>query len=166
MIEAFFANDSEQRVTRFLGSRVPRITESVAREMLKQMIVLSSHVATEHLSGRPGLRNITGTLRRSVLASPKVNETSDAIQGTVSTDPSVPYARIQEYGGTINIPEIVPKRAKALHFVIGGRSVFAKRVRAHSVNIPERSFMRVSLREKQADIVAGLDRAIGQAVNS
>ncbi len=167
MIEAYFANNSEQRVERFLGTRAPRITESIAREMLKQMIVLSSHVATEHLSGRPGLRNITGTLRRAVLASPKVSESTRDIKGTVSTDPSVEaYARIQEYGGRVNIPEIVPRRAQALHFTIGGRSVFAKRVRAHSVTIPERSYMRSSLREKQADIVAGLNRAVGQAVNS
>lgn len=166
MIEAYFANNSDQRVEQFLGTRAPRIVESVSREMLKQMIALSSHVATEHLSGRPGLRNITGTLRRSVLASPKVTPSGEAILGTVSTGPEVPYAKIQEYGGRINMPEIVPRRAQALRFMIGGQVVFAKRVRAHSVVIPERSFMRVSLQEKQADIVAGLNRAIGQAVNS
>ena len=166
MIEAYFENHSDARVEKFLETRAPKIAESISREMLKQMIALSSHVATEHLSGRPGLRNITGTLRRSILASPKVADSGNAILGTVSADPSVPYARIQEYGGTVNIPEIVPRRARALRFVVNGRTVFAKRVRAHRVTIPARSYMRTSLEEKKADILGGLNTAIAAAVKT
>lgn len=164
MIDLYFQNNSDQRVQSWLASRKPRITESLAKEMLRQMIKLSRHVAEEHLSGRPGLRNITGTLRRAVLASPRANQTAEAISGTVSVDRSVPYARIQEYGGTVQIPEIVPKRAKALHWMSGGSNVFAMRVRAHPVTIPARSFMRVSLEEQKLSIIEGLKGAVAEAV--
>jgi hypothetical protein len=164
MITATFQN-SDRRVVEFIRSRAPLLRESISREMLKQMILLSAHVATDHLSGRPGLRNITGTLRRSVLASPRVSEGSNSISGTVSADPSVPYARIQEYGGTVQIPELIPKRKLALANVTSGWGPY-RRARAHAVTIPERSFMRSSLRESQAAIVAGLNAAVAQAARS
>jgi hypothetical protein len=166
MIELYFANSSDQRVQAWLASRKPLIADSLAKEMLRQMIALSRHVAEGHLTGRPGLRNITGTLRRAVLASPRAEQTSADIKGTVSVDRSVPYARIQEYGGTVQIPEIVPKRAQALHWSSGGADVFAKRARAHPVTIPARSFMRSSLEEQKQMIIEGLTAAAAQAAKA
>lgn len=51
------------------------------------------------------------------------------------------YARIHQFGGTIQIPELRPRNKKALRFMIGGREVFARRVRAHAVHIPARPFL-------------------------
>ena len=77
-----------------------------------------------------------------------MDEGGDDIVGTVGSD--VVYARIHEYGGTI-----VPKVAKALRFVIGGQTVVAK-----SVTMPERSFLRSALSDREMDIRAALAAAV------
>lgn len=91
------------------------------------------------------LRSKTGALRDSVRA--ELSEDASGFAARVWSDGSVPYARIQEYGGRIAIPETLPSHAKALAFVYGGRMVFARRVQAHIVDVPERSYMRTSLAE-------------------
>ena len=87
----------------------------------------------------------SGALRASMRAD--VAETRAGFDLRVASDGSVAYARIQEYGGRIAVPEIAPRNAKALVFAYGGRVVFAKAARAHAVNIPERSYMRSSLED-------------------
>ncbi|MCI0557436.1 MAG: phage virion morphogenesis protein, partial [Nitrososphaera sp.] len=69
------------------------------------------------------------------------------IIGTVGTN--VKYAAIHEFGGLIHVPEIIPVRAKALHFFMHGREIFAKRVRAHTIRMPARSFLCSSLLEME-----------------
>ena len=55
------------------------------------------------------------------------------------------YGRIHQFGGNIRIPAriIVPKKAKALRFMIGGKTVFAKKVsqKSRMVTIPQRKFL-------------------------
>jgi hypothetical protein len=77
------------------------------------------------------------------------------VTATLSID-GVPYAAIQEYGGTVSIPEIVPGRAKALAFEIKGREIFAQRVRAHSVTIPAHAYLRDALAGSAAAIMTAL----------
>ena len=91
------------------------------------------------------LRPKSGALRASIRA--EVSEDASGFAARVWSGGSLPYARIQEYGGRIEVPAIVPKTAGALAFGYGGRMVFAKRARAHAVQIPERSYMRTSLAE-------------------
>jgi len=91
------------------------------------------------------LRPKSGTLRASIRA--EVGEDAGGFAARVWSTGSLSYARIQEYGGRIEIPAIVPKTAGALAFAYGGRMVFAKRARAHGVQLPERSYMRTSLAE-------------------
>jgi phage gpG-like protein len=81
--------------------------------------------------GRPALE-VTGALWRSV---DHATTASEAIWG-VPAEPVAgrPYARIHQFGGVIR-----PKNAKALHFTIGGKSVFAQ-----SVTIPARAYLGVS----------------------
>jgi len=98
----------------------------------------------EKLSGGVlGIRsgNLLGSIRS------EVSEDAHSVTARVWSDGSVPYARIQEYGGRIAIPEIVPVQAEALAFSYGGRMIFAKRTAAHVVDLPERSFLRFSLAE-------------------
>ncbi|MGH6889799.1 MAG: hypothetical protein ACREHF_11500 [Rhizomicrobium sp.] len=85
----------------------------------------------------------SGALRDSVRAETD----ADGTGARVFSDGSVPYARIHEYGGRINVPEIAPDEAKALAFAYGGRMVFAKHAAAHVVTIPERSYLRSALAE-------------------
>lgn len=89
------------------------------------------------------LRPKSGALRASLRAA--VAEDSAGLAGRVWSEGSLPYARIQEFGGRIMVPELAAQSTMALAFVYGGKLVFAKRVRAHAVEIPERSYMRSSL---------------------
>lgn len=89
------------------------------------------------------LRPKSGTLRASVRAA--VVEDAAGLGARVWSDGSLPYARIQEYGGRIMVPDLAARNAKALAFVYGGKIVLARHVRAHAVELPERSYMRSSL---------------------
>jgi len=91
------------------------------------------------------LQTKSGALSASLRA--EASEAVDGFAARVWSDGTVPYARIQEYGGRIAIPEIAARNAKALAFAYGGKMVFAKRVAPHIVVIPERSYMRASLAE-------------------
>lgn len=114
-----------------------------------------------NLSGavlRPG----SGALRDSVRA--EMSEDASGFAARVWSDGSVPYARIQEYGGRIAVPEILPNRAKALAFVYGGRMVFAKSARAHVVDIPERSYMRTALAEFAPAFLEGVRKVAAESL--
>lgn len=81
----------------------------------------------------------TGNLRRSITYD--IREDGEA----VAIGTSVPYAAIHQYGGKIRIPArtIVPKKAKALRFIVNGKEVFAKsaKQKARTVTIPQRKFL-------------------------
>jgi hypothetical protein len=106
------------------------------------------------------LRPRSGALRASLRA--EIAEDTGGFQARVWSDGSLAYARIQEYGGRIAIPEIVPGNAKALAFLYGGRLVFARRTRAHAVTIPERSYMRSSLDDFAPAFADSIRRIAGE----
>lgn len=91
----------------------------------------------KHLSGpRPkNLGRVSGDLARSIGYKVTGNK--------VAVGTNLIYARIHEYGGVI-----VPRQAKALHFKLrdGGWRTASK------VVMPERSFLRSSLRESRGAI--------------
>lgn len=111
-------------------------------------------LAVRKVSGEV-LKVRSGRLRRSIFQD--VTADSEGTVGRVFTSPDVPYARIHEYGGRIQIPEIVPIRARALCFEVGGRIVFAKRVAPHVVEMPERPYMRPSLAEQTPKFEADME---------
>ena len=106
------------------------------------------------------LRVRSGTLRASMRSA--VAESTGGLEARVYSDGLVPYARIHEYGGRIAVPGIVPRNAKALAFAYGGRLVFAERVCAHAVTIPERSTMRSSLEEFAPSFADAIRRIPGE----
>lgn len=65
---------------------------------------------------------------------------------------NVKYAGTHQYGGKIKIPArtIVPKHAKVLSFMIGGKRVFATKVKqkARTVVIPQRKFLMFQEEDK------------------
>jgi phage gpG-like protein len=71
----------------------------------------------------------------------------------------VKYAAIHEFGAVIPPHEIVPDKAKALAFLVGGKQAFAARVNLPAVTMPERSYMRSSLAEMADDIRDELTKA-------
>lgn len=76
----------------------------------------------------------TGTLRRSIITD--VGATSAKVGS------NLPYAKIQEFGGTIR-----PKKKKMLAFKIGGKLVFAKKV-----TLPSRPYLIPALFSSEEQI--------------
>ena len=141
--------------------RLATIPERVHAELLlavtAQTLALEGYIKGSKLSGQV-LNRRTGNLRASIQRA--IDNQADAVIGRVFSDGTVKYARIHEYGGTIRIPDVYPVRAQALHFFTGGKEVFAKHVRAHTVTMPERSFMRSALADRRDAILAALKAAV------
>jgi phage gpG-like protein len=145
-------------------ARLARVRQSlfaaVKMAVTSQTIALRTRVQ-EKLDGEV-LQMRSGRLHDSVTAT--IDTDGDVVSGDVSVA-GVRYAAIQEYGGTVHVPEIVPERASALAFAIKGELIFAARARAHDVTIPERSYLRSSLAENSDAIAAALRDAVAAAAN-
>jgi phage gpG-like protein len=100
-------------------------------------------------------------LRDSVRQEPAQGDIT--IAAAVVVPASVPYAEIQEFGGTTPAHAIVPRKGEALRFVAGGKAVFARRVAHPGSRIPERSYLRAALAEMENDITAALGEAVAEA---
>ena len=119
-------------------------------------------VKNDKLSGAV-LNAGSGTLRDSIAAN--VSADADGVVASVGSEGDVKYAAIQEYGGKTSAHEILPIKAQALAFVVGGAQVFARRVEHPGSVIPERSSLRSSLDDMRDEIARragrGRDRDMG-----
>ena len=149
-----------QQLIAHLSAMPSDVHAGLVRTVTKLALQLE-RLVKQKLSG-PVLKVRSGLLRSSIHS--RVQDTIGGVIATVGTN--VKYARIHEFGGTIHIPEIRPKSARALAFEIGGQTIFAAFTRAHDVRMPERSFLRSALREMEPQIKADLSSAVGQAVQS
>ncbi len=70
------------------------------------------------------------------------------------------YAHAQEHGARTTAHEILPNKAKALAFALGGKTVFAGSVKSPGATIPPHSFLRSSLKTMAGDIKAGMVAAV------
>lgn len=104
----------------------------------------------------------SGALARSLIAT--VAESPAGVCVRVATSADVKYAAIHEFGGAIPPHEIVPDKARALAFAVGGKEVFAARVNLPTVTMPERSYMRSSLAELADQIREELRAAVMEAM--
>ena len=141
-----------------LGTLRERLRAGVREAVEEGADELRTRVQTK-LSGEV-LQTRSGALRDSITA--EVSEDEGGIGARVLSDAA--YARVHEYGGRIDVPEIVPKNAKALAFEYGGRLVFAKRTAAHVVTIPERSFMRSALAEFAPALLDDIRKVVAEAL--
>jgi phage gpG-like protein len=140
-----------QRWKTIQSTALPRL---VARMQL-EMNQLAEYIRVNKLSGQV-LKNRTGTLRRSIHGQARAEGDSQVV-GIVGTN--VKYAKYFETTGT-KPHDIVPVRAKALHWVTpGGQDVFARRV--HHPGFAARPFMRPALEERRTVIIAGLRTELG-----
>ena len=149
---------------RELIAKLQAMPARVHDALLKKVTVLALQLEAkvkQKLSG--DVLNVkTGALRRSIFET--VDESASSVVGKVASAGDVKYAAIHEFGGTIPAHEIVPSKAKALAFVIGGKQVFAARVQIPDVQMPERSFLRSALGEMEPQIVEGLREAVRQGL--
>jgi phage gpG-like protein len=140
---------------------------AAVRKALKAKITiltlkLEAHVKNDKLSGQV-LKVQTGALRRSITS--EVIDTGNNITGKVYSSGDVKYAAIHEFGGKTAAHEILPDKAKALHFIMGGKEIFAKRVNHPGSVIPMRSYLRSALADMREEIAQELEQAVRQAVS-
>ncbi len=133
-----------------------RVHDALLRTITGLALQLEAYVKSDKLSGQV-LNKITGNLQGSIHSN--VIDEGTSITGRVYSA-GVNYAAIHEYGG--QIPDRYPVNAKALHFFVGGKEVFAKFARGFTM--PERSFMRSSLEDYRAKIIDSMTNAVTKAL--
>ena len=145
-----------------------RIRDALRRAVTEAAVALTRYVKEEKLSGQV-LHNRTGTLRRKINFS--VHEDATSVTATVGV--KLAYAAVHEYGfdGVVTVREHT--RAIASRNVRGsirGKSraiasgvAFVRSYERH-MHLPERSYLRSSLRENAGSIRDQLRAAVVQAV--
>jgi len=126
-------------------------------------IALTAHVTDDKLSGQV-LAVKSGLLRASIASQVEVD--GDIVRARVFVGPGVKYAAIQEFGGRTAAHEIVPDKARALSFVVGGARIFARIVHHPGSTLPARSYLRSSLADMAGEIAAGLKAAALEAAGA
>ena len=114
----------------------------------------------EKLDGE-AVRAVTGRLKSAI--------TQEVGELTVSVGldaGAAPYGAALEFGASIPAQLIAAKSAKALAFVVAGQQIFAKHAMRPAVTLPAHSFLRAALDEMAPDILASLDGAVAEAINS
>jgi phage gpG-like protein len=139
------------------------LTAALGAKAAELAAALADMVRNDKLSG--GVLNAqSGALRDSIVSS--VSADADGVVASVGSAGDVKYAAIQEYGGKTGAHEILPVKAQALAFVVGGVLRFARRVEHPGSVIPERSYLHSSLDDMQDEIVAALAEAAAEAWGS
>lgn len=121
----------------------------ITDEMKTRMVQLADYVRTNKLSGNP-LNRRSGRLSRSINGNASAAGT--IVTGTVGSK-GVPYAHVHETGGTFDIPA-----HERLITVVFGKPVVPHSisVKAHEANYPQRAYLKPSLEENRAQIIAAL----------
>lgn len=125
-------------------------------------IALARYIQEQKLSGQV-LKVRSGNLRRSIAFM--TTDSGETITGKAYSSGDVKYAAIHEFGGKTGAHDILPKKAKALAFMVGGKQIFAAIVHHPGSVMPERSFMRSSLADMRDEIIDGLRQAAIDAMN-
>jgi phage gpG-like protein len=137
-------------------------------ERLRAALAAKSAVLASELQARiqqklsGGVLNTkSGMLAGSIGIS--IEESSTGIGVRLFSSPDVKYAAIHEFGGTISPHQLVPDKARALAFLVGGKQAFAARVNLPAIAMPERSYMRSSLAGMAEEIRDEFDAAVVEA---
>ena len=138
--------------------KLGRLTEE-SRKRLRAAIVRDGQEMARRVRAKlsgPVLKVKSGKLRASIKA--EMRESQLTLYGRVFSS-GVPYAAIHEYGGQTKPHVIFPKNMKALRFMLGGVVVFAAKVNHPGSKIPERSYLRSTLKDMHNEIVANITAA-------
>ena len=150
-----------------LGARLDGLPAAVLAAVAAKSAALADQLLDlvgQKLSGGV-LQSRTGALAASVgVDGPTITETG--VVTTLFAGADLKYAAIQEYGGVTAPHDILPVRAKALAFLVGGEQGFAKIVHHPGSRIPERSYLRSSLAEMAETIGTEMKDAMAQAASA
>lgn len=156
-------------VIRRLGDMPGKITTAAKSSLDAWATQLAGYIKSDKLSGDPLNR------RRDRLSSsvhPMSNQSADSVSAGAGGGAGVPYAHIHEYGGVINHPGGTAFFMSALlgrAFFVSNASYIANaralpRTQPHTINMPERSYMRSAFREQAPDGIAQLRAAVREAI--
>jgi hypothetical protein len=161
----FELNNSQVGVAEYLEAAGENAQAALREGMMRAMLKLARYIGEQKLSGQV-LKVRSGNLRRAVMGSAKVDVSDTAVTGSVSTDPSSWYGRVQEYGA--HIPEV---SGKLMVFPFPG--VPAKTMRdviftmhRRAFDLPARPFMQTALEEQTQMVVDELSQAVAQAMGA
>ncbi len=148
-----------------LAAKIRQMPYKVNKSLTKAITILTfqlkDYIIRNKLSGQV-LNHRTGALWRSIQAAP-VQSSGTEIVGKVFSAGDVKYAAIHEYGGTIKHPGGTP------YFINDvGMASFVNKLdnpnlpvtKAHDIPMPQRSFMRSSLKDFQNKIQSTLTIAV------
>ena len=164
MDEAFtVALVGDQEVIAHLRAMPGNIRKQLSKKVNELRLRLEQKIKDEKLRG--GVLNYrTGKLYGSIFSGTEENATT--IMGYAAQDASkAPYGRIHEEGGRTAAHIIEAVNGSALKFNIGGKTVFVKKVNHPGSTMPERSYMRSSLREMMQEIKQGLVETVQGGVD-
>jgi len=137
-------------------ARFDTMPDRVHRALLQfvhvTVLTLKAHIVRDKLHGQV-LNLRTGKLAGSIQSDVK-DSTNEIVGSVYSSTTATPYNRAHEYGATI--PDRVPKKAKVLHWMSGGKHVFA--MRARGFVLPERSYLRSGLKDMKTQIIEGMKK--------
>jgi len=137
--------------------RLPsQVSAAVEAKMTAAVAELQRHVIDDKLHGQM-LNARTGRLASAVERSIEVKDGN--IVGAIFVNDSVPYAAILEHGGSTAPHDIVPDKAKALAFAMGGKHVFARVVHHPGSRFPARPYLTSALNDETDEIGAALKSA-------
>src|SRR5882672_719573 len=129
-----------------LGARGEKVKREVVKAITGDTLKLEAKIKAK-LSGDV-LNVVSGNLRASIHSVLPVEQGGGLVRGTVGQSGDVKYGRIHEYGGKTSA-HVIEAKGNALAFMWKGNQVFFKRVNHPGSVMPQRSFMRSSLREMQ-----------------
>ncbi len=149
-----------------LRSMPQKLNNSLLQAITGACISLEAYIKDTQLSG--AVLNVrSGDLRRSI--NHDVQNSGNQIIGEVFSAGNIPYAKIQEYGGTINHPGgtayFIDSKTQLAVFISNAESLGLglPRTKAHEIKIPERSYMRTGLADKTAEIQERISTAVQEA---
>jgi hypothetical protein len=158
-----------QKVISRLGEMPVKVQSGVRSALDAWATQLAGYIKANKLSGNP-LNRRSGRLSGSVHPIP-TTATADTMSAGAGGGAGVPYARIQEYGGTIHHPG---GTAFFISQLLGGRAFFVSnasslaaslpRTKPHDITMPERSYMRSGFREQAPSGIAQLRAAVKEAI--
>lgn len=140
----------------------PALQAATKQSVTACLIELTRYVKEQKLSGQV-LRNQTGRLRRSIHASDVlVSETE--ISGVVGTN--VSYGGFWEYGyhGPVTVKQHMRMMVKAWGRPVKNPHLVSVREHNRQINVPERSFLRSSLKELGPKFTAQLQTDLQRAL--
>jgi len=137
-----------------------QVSAAVEAKVAAATAELQRHVIDDQLHGQM-LNARTGRLASAV--ERRVEAKGGGIVGEVFVNDSVPYAAILERGGSTPPHDIVPDKAKALAFAMGGKHVFARVVHHPGSRFPAHPYLASALNDESDEIAAALKLAAIEA---